>query len=66
MWVHVSLWLSAIVLAQTAEQAETLFAPQNVDPSIPTPAAVIGHGVGERAVDYDTLIGYLYALDEAS
>jgi hypothetical protein len=37
-----------------------------VDPSIPTPAAVIGHGVGERAVDYDTLIGYLYALDEAS
>ena len=66
MAVHASLWLTAIVLAQATERAETLFAPQNVDPSIPAPTAVIGHAVAERAVNYDSLIGYLYALDEAS
>ncbi|MHC4079698.1 MAG: M14 family metallopeptidase [Planctomycetota bacterium] len=66
MAVHVSLWVSAVVLAQAADQAETLFAPQAVDPSIPAPASVIGHAVGERAVDYETLIGYFRTLAEAS
>ncbi|MCU0419309.1 MAG: M14 family metallopeptidase [Cyclobacteriaceae bacterium] len=36
------------------------------DPAIPTPAAVIGHEVGEWHVTHDRLVNYMYALDRAS
>lgn len=36
------------------------------NPDIPTPAAIIGHDVGEWHVTHDKLVFYLYALAEAS
>jgi hypothetical protein len=66
MGANVSLVVLAIVMAGAADEAETLFAPQDVDPSIPAPASVIGHAVGERAADYEALVGYLRELDEAT
>src|SRR5262245_30596858 len=34
--------------------------------TIPTPASVIGHEVGEWHVSHDRLVNYMYALDKAS
>ncbi|MCP4250084.1 MAG: hypothetical protein GY778_23830 [bacterium] len=49
---------------QTASMA--LPAPTEVDPAVPTPPSVIGHGVGERAVRYPALVRYLRALADSS
>ena len=38
----------------------------SVDPDIPSPASIIGHEVGERAVRYDDMVRYLEALADAS
>jgi len=40
--------------------------PATIDRSIPTPASVIGHEVGEKAVRYDPLMRYLEALAASS
>lgn len=37
-----------------------------LDPAIPTPAAVIGHEVGEWHISHDRLVNYMVALDKAS
>ncbi|MFH1111341.1 MAG: M14 family metallopeptidase [Planctomycetota bacterium] len=37
-----------------------------LDPSVPTPESVIGHGVGSGAVRYDMMVRYLQALADAS
>lgn len=36
------------------------------NPAIPTPAAVIGHEVGEWHISHDRLVNYMMALDKAS
>jgi hypothetical protein len=36
------------------------------DPSIPTPASIIGHQVGEWHITHDRLVSYMMALDKAS
>ncbi|HRI78009.1 MAG TPA: M14 family metallopeptidase [Cyclobacteriaceae bacterium] len=38
----------------------------NFNPSIPTPASVIGHEVGEWHISHDRLVNYMMALDKAS
>ncbi len=40
--------------------------PATLDPSIPTPASVIGHAIGDGAVQYDPMVRYLRALADAS
>ena len=46
----------------------TYYLPDNVsyDSTIPAPASVIGHAVGEFHVTHDRLVQYMHALDEAS
>ncbi|MBL7865913.1 MAG: hypothetical protein JNK10_13610 [Cyclobacteriaceae bacterium] len=36
------------------------------NPSIPTPASVVGHEVGEWHISHDRLVNYMMALDKAS
>ncbi len=36
------------------------------DPAIPTPESVIGHEIGQWHVSHDKLVGYMYAVAEAS
>lgn len=38
----------------------------SLNPAIPTPAAVIGHEVGEWHITHDRLVQYMYSLDQAS
>jgi len=66
MGLNLSLLVTAIVLAGATDQAETLFAPQDIDPSVPSPASFLGHDVGARAADCDAVAGYFRALAEAS
>jgi hypothetical protein len=44
------------------------YMPGNVqfDPGVPTPKSFLGHEVGEWHVSHDRLVGYMYALDQAS
>jgi hypothetical protein len=44
------------------------YMPENVqfNQSIPTPQSFLGHEVGEWHVSHDRLVGYMYALDQAS
>ncbi|MFM9840587.1 MAG: M14 family metallopeptidase [Cyclobacteriaceae bacterium] len=44
------------------------YLPPNVqfNPSIPTPASIIGHQVGEWHITHDRLVSYMMALDKAS
>jgi len=37
-----------------------------VDPSVPTPASIIGHEIGDGAVRYEAAVRYLRALADAS
>lgn len=48
------------------EAPEPFVAEADYDPAIPTPERIVGHAVGEKAVRYQALAGYLYALAEAS
>ena len=40
--------------------------PATLDPAIPTPESVIGHGIGEKAVRYDPMMRYLEVLAASS
>jgi hypothetical protein len=44
------------------------YLPPNVqfNPSIPPPASIIGHQVGEWHITHDRLVNYMMALDKAS
>ncbi|MHC4765358.1 MAG: hypothetical protein ACYTF2_09645, partial [Planctomycetota bacterium] len=66
MGLNLSLLAAAILLAGAADQAETLFAPQDIDPSVPSPASFLGHDVGARAAGADAIAEYFRTLDEAS
>ena len=55
------LWCNGSVIAST------VFAdPTHLDPSIPTPASVIGHSTDEKAVRYEPLVRYLHKLADVS
>jgi hypothetical protein len=40
--------------------------PSTLDPKLPTPGAVLGHVIGQRAVRYEPMVRYLQLLAEAS
>ncbi|MHC4219526.1 MAG: M14 family metallopeptidase, partial [Planctomycetota bacterium] len=63
---YASLCALAITLAASGQEPDPLFAPTDVDASIPSPASVLGHPIGERAAGYESVIGYLRELVEAS
>jgi hypothetical protein len=56
------------VIFNVAAQELSYYLPKNVSyqPSIPTPASVIGHEVGEWHVTHDRLVQYVKAVDQAS
>jgi Zinc carboxypeptidase len=63
--ILLALWAPGIVIAAPLEFF--LDDPAEVfDPSIPPPASVIGHEVGEYHVTHDRLLQYFQALAEAS
>jgi hypothetical protein len=63
LFIMCTCWTQAF--AQTDLQ---YYLPEAVtyDSTIPTPATVIGHNVGDMHVSHDRLVTYMYALDKAS
>ena len=51
---------------QSSTYTAQFFDPSAVDPTIPEPSSIIGHGVGEKAVRYDPLMRYLEMLSASS
>ena len=49
-----------------SESQRSFFEKADFDPAIPSPEAIIGHRVGEKAVRYETLVRYLEVLDQSS
>ncbi|MBY0435711.1 MAG: zinc carboxypeptidase, partial [Cyclobacteriaceae bacterium] len=62
--VFIPLYLSAA----HAQVDLSYYLPEGVtyNPSIPTPASIVGHEVGEWHISHDRLVNYMYALDRAS
>ncbi len=57
----------AAPFASIANQIDTPFIENaRYNPTIPTPESILGHGVGEHAVRYQSLVRYLQVLSEAS
>jgi hypothetical protein len=56
------------LLTAWAQPSLDYYLPEGVtyNPAIPTPAALIGHEVGEWHISHDRLVNYMYALDRAS
>jgi hypothetical protein len=54
--------------AVSAQVDLSYYLPEGIsyNSAIPTPAAVIGHEVGEWHISHDRLVSYMYALDKAS
>ena len=67
-----ALLLFACAPAVVAQVAQGVAIPApfvdsaTLDPTIPTPESVIGHGIGEKAVRYDPLMRYLEVLAASS
>ncbi len=65
-----NLLLTSLLVLSVSLQAQELsyYLPKNVryNTSIPTPASVIGHEVGEWHVTHDRLVNYMKAIDAAS
>ena len=65
-----NLLLASLLVLSVSLQAQELsyYLPKNVryNTSIPTPASVIGHEVGEWHVTHDRLVNYMKAIDAAS
>ena len=57
-----------IFLSASGQVDLSYYLPDGVsyNPSIPTPASIIGHEVGEWHVSHDRLVNYMLALDKAS
>lgn len=71
--LRVCLIISAQLVSLNVTHAQVrpgfeYYMPANVqfDQSIPTPQSYLGHEVGEWHVSHDRLVGYMYALDQAS
>lgn len=62
----VALTLPSLASLAQVELSYYLPAGLRFDPTIPTPASVIGHEVGEWHVSHDRLVNYMKALDQAS
>ncbi len=50
----------------SAGRHEPFADPQTLDATLPTPASVLGHEVGDRAAQYEGAVAYLEALAESS
>ena len=65
-----NLLLASLLVLSVSLHAQELnyYLPKNVryNASIPTPASVIGHEVGEWHVTHDRLVNYMKAVDAAS
>ena len=63
--------IAAFAICSAMAQAQvdlSYYLPEGVtfNPSIPTPASVVGHEVGEWHISHDRLVNYMSALDKAS
>lgn len=61
-------FLSTFFAAGISAQSLDYYLPQDIeyDPSIPTPAEIIGHEIGEWHITHDKLVFYMRAVAEAS
>lgn len=61
-------FLLSLFVASTFAQDLSYYLPRNVqyNKSIPTPASIVGHEVGEWHVTHDRLVQYVKAVDQAS
>ncbi|WP_083610120.1 M14 metallopeptidase family protein [Pontibacter flavimaris] len=59
------LW-GALVLPALAQNSYYFPKAKNLDPSIPTPEAFLGYGIGERQTRYDRVVAYLEELARVS
>jgi len=53
-------------VASESESQKPFFENVDFDAAVPSPEAVIGHRIGEKAVRYDTLVRYIEALVQSS
>lgn len=66
--ILISLFILSSWAISHAQPALSYYLPESTsyDSSIPTPASVIGHEVGEYHVTHDQLVNYMQVLDKAS
>ncbi len=66
--IAILISLICLTMCLCAQVDLSYYLPANVqfNPSIPTPASIIGHQVGEWHLTHDRLVNYMMALDKAS